>query len=101
MTAAPKFNLDAIRSELIRQEETIIFALIERGIFSGLLLPALLYSKNLYLILAQFKQNLAIYKPGLYEKFQCSFLEYFLGEVERVHSATRLYHYGNNFAIVH
>ncbi|KAG9290471.1 hypothetical protein G9A89_002446 [Geosiphon pyriformis] len=68
-------SLEKLRDTLIRLEDTIIFALIER---------------------AQFAHNEAIYKPGIYkykgsDDFNGSFLEFFLGEVERVHAKVRRY----------
>jgi chorismate mutase len=66
-----KINLETLRSDLIRLEETIIFGLIERS---------------------QFKQNPAIYQPGgISEKFEESFLDFFLCETEKVHSRMRRY----------
>ncbi|KAK4530123.1 hypothetical protein CCYA_CCYA03G0980 [Cyanidiococcus yangmingshanensis] len=69
-----KFDLEQLRTKLIRQEETIIFALIER---------------------AQFKRNVVIYEkegplfriPG----FSGSFLDYLLLETERLHARVRRY----------
>lgn len=69
-------SLDSIRASLIRQEETIIFALIER---------------------AQFRQNKVVYKPGASELDSIgknsdeSFLEYMLTETEKLHSGLRRY----------
>jgi chorismate mutase len=79
-------SLDSIRSSLIRQEETIIFALIER---------------------AQFRQNLIVYRKGGFgnlgipvgstpvtdndEEFQLSFLEYMLVGTEALHCGVRRY----------
>jgi chorismate mutase len=66
-----KLSLDAMREDLIRMEETIIFSLIER---------------------AQFKRNDAIYQPrAVTDKFDETFLDYFLIETERVHSRMRRY----------
>ena len=74
------FSLDSIRSTLIRQEETIIFALIER---------------------AQYRANRAIYEAGSPsgnggalkgpdgEAF--SFLQWMLLETERLHAKVRRY----------
>ncbi|KAF4677272.1 chorismate mutase aro7 [Perkinsus chesapeaki] len=62
-------KLSDLRSDLIRQEETIIFALIER---------------------AQFKQNLSNY--SLCNQIgTCSKLDYFLTETEKLHSRFRRY----------
>lgn len=66
-----KLSLEAMREDLIRMEETIIFSLIER---------------------AQFKTNDAIYHPrAVTDKFDETFLDYFLIETERVHSRMRRY----------
>jgi hypothetical protein len=70
-------SLDKLRSALIRQEETIIFALIER---------------------AQFAANNIIYKSNPGEEFAVadgtepikgSFMEYFLLETDKVHARVR------------
>lgn len=75
-------SLDSIRSTLIRQEETIIFALIER---------------------AQYRHNPVVYQetkddkclvnpPGSLSKDEClSFLEYMLIGTEALHYAVRRY----------
>ncbi len=65
-------ELENMRNYLIRLEETIIFALIER---------------------AQFAQNRAIYDPGgiPLEGFNKSFLDYFLHETEIIHARVRRY----------
>ncbi len=69
-------SLDSIRASLIRQEETIIFALIER---------------------AQYRQNKVVYEPGASDLDSSvngddeSFLEYMLTETEKVHSGLRRY----------
>ncbi|KAG0059091.1 chorismate mutase aro7, partial [Linnemannia elongata] len=60
-------SLAKLRDVLIRLEDTIIFALIER---------------------AQFALNDCTYQPGVYKYdngSQGSFLEYFLHEMEKVH----------------
>mmetsp|Transcript_21045 Transcript_21045/g.34729 ORF Transcript_21045/g.34729 Transcript_21045/m.34729 type:complete len:380 (+) Transcript_21045:112-1251(+) len=71
ITTRDLLSLDYIRSTLIRQEETIIFALIER---------------------AQFRQNRKVYEkggvPGLGDT---SFLEFMLSGTEKLHSAVRRY----------
>ena len=73
---ADVLSLDSIRASLIRQEETIIFALIER---------------------AQYRQNKAVYEPGAsgldssVNADDESFLEYMLTETEKVHSGLRRY----------
>ena len=75
------FSLDSVRGSLIRQEETIIFALIER---------------------VQFAANAAIYDRGgtafdaerLHPKLSgrdISFLEMMLFETEQVHARARRY----------
>ncbi|CAG8626589.1 4394_t:CDS:2 [Paraglomus brasilianum] len=68
-------SLDKLRNVLIRLEDTIIFALIERS---------------------QFAHNDIIYKPGAYkyrgsDELSTSFLEYFLWEIEKVHAKARRY----------
>uniref|UniRef100_A0A0G4FZ06 chorismate mutase n=1 Tax=Chromera velia CCMP2878 TaxID=1169474 RepID=A0A0G4FZ06_9ALVE len=66
-----KLDLSHIRNDLIRLEETIIFALIER---------------------AQFGLNLKVYEPGaLTDRFPCPMLDYFLLESEKVHARMRRY----------
>ncbi|KAF4717425.1 chorismate mutase aro7, partial [Perkinsus olseni] len=62
-------QLADLRSDLIRQEETVIFALIER---------------------AQYKQNLSNY-ARCNEIGTCSKLDYFLTETEKLHSRFRRY----------
>ncbi|KAF9544452.1 chorismate mutase aro7 [Mortierella hygrophila] len=66
-------SLARLRDVLIRLEDTIIFALIER---------------------AQFALNDCTYQPGVYKYdngSQGSFLEYFLHEMEKVHARVRRY----------
>ncbi|KAJ0410438.1 hypothetical protein P43SY_002770 [Pythium insidiosum] len=76
-------RLDDFRNVLIRQEETIIFALIER---------------------AQFARNQAVYVPrdeagsvafgglkGKYDAFKGSFLDFMFSETEKLHALTRRY----------
>lgn len=83
ITTRDLLSLDHIRSTLIRQEETIIFALIER---------------------AQFRQNDIVYKvggvPGLgvppgsssgEEEDEFSFLDFMLSGTEALHSLVRRY----------
>jgi chorismate mutase len=67
-----ELSLQNLRSNLIRQEETIIFSMIERS---------------------QFKQNINIYIKGFIQipDFPGSFLDYFLAETEKVHSRVRRY----------
>jgi chorismate mutase len=64
--------LNTIRSHLIRQEETIIFALIER---------------------AQWQKNARVYQPdaGLIPGERLSFFDYFLRETECLHACVRRY----------
>ena len=73
------FNLDSIRSTLVRQEETIIFALIER---------------------AQYRRNRVIYDAKELDGgagalsvngVPLSFLEFMLLETEKLHSKVRRY----------
>jgi chorismate mutase len=68
----PPLPLDDLRGSLIRQEETIIFALIER---------------------AQFKLNPVVYQPGAFQlgDFAGSFSDYLLFETEKVHARVRRY----------
>ena len=76
MAAESKLELSSIRAALIRQEDTIIFALIER---------------------AQFKANAACYEAGrapytqLSGSAERSFLDHMLLETERVHGRVRRY----------
>lgn len=65
-------RLGDLRERLIRQEETIIFALIER---------------------AQFKLNAPIYTPGAFELpgFDGTFSQYLLYELEKVYAKVRRY----------
>ncbi|KAJ8325565.1 hypothetical protein BDV3_001192 [Batrachochytrium dendrobatidis] len=65
-------NLDKIRRELIRLEDSIIFGLVER---------------------AQFASNNIIYTPNAFEfqDFNGSFLDYFLHNIECVHAKVRRY----------
>ncbi|KAF9941663.1 chorismate mutase aro7 [Modicella reniformis] len=66
-------SLAKLRDVLIRLEDTIIFALIER---------------------AQFAHNECTYQPGVYEYddgYKGSFLEYLLLEMETVHARVRRY----------
>ncbi len=65
-------NLDSLREQLIRQEETIIFAMIER---------------------AQFKQNQAVYQNGSIQitDHSGSFLDYLLQKTEAIHATVRRY----------
>ena len=65
-------ELENIRSVLIRQEETIIFALVER---------------------AQFNQNQITYQPGgiTIPDFNGSFVDYLLYGTEALHATVRRY----------
>ena len=65
-----ELKIDNIRSNLIRQEETIIFALIER---------------------AQYAKNNVIYEHNgvRIPKYDGRFLMYLLGETEKIHSRIR------------
>jgi chorismate mutase len=65
-------RLEDLRGKLIRQEETIIFALIER---------------------AQFKRNLAIYQPGVIPlpEYEGDFSDYLLHQTEIMHAQVRRY----------
>jgi len=79
-TTADVMSLDSIRSTLIRQEDSTIFALIER---------------------AQFRRNEAIYAKGILQLDpsipdypflnSLSFLEYLLLETEKLHGKVRRY----------
>jgi chorismate mutase len=69
------FSLDSVRSTLIRQEETIIFALIER---------------------AQYRRNNAIYDTHFHNLTNAynspiSFLEWMFIETEKLHAKVRRY----------
>jgi chorismate mutase len=72
LTVSALLQLDNVRNVLIRLEETIIFALIER---------------------AQFRRNAIIYQPGAFgpELEGLSLLAYCLRETERVHARMRRY----------
>jgi chorismate mutase len=67
-----ELKLESIRSNLIRQEETIIFSMIER---------------------AQFRQNLLIYKPGgiSIPGYSGNFMSFLLFETEHIHARVRRY----------
>ncbi|CAO3667182.1 unnamed protein product [Umbelopsis vinacea] len=73
-TGTEAFSLDKLRDTLIRLEDTIIFALIERAQFS---LNEIIYHKNAL----QFNGATG----------DRSFLEYFLWETEKVHAKVRRY----------
>ncbi|KAJ3215743.1 chorismate mutase aro7 [Dinochytrium kinnereticum] len=70
--AGDSLSLNRIREELIKMEDTIIFALIER---------------------AEFAHNPSIYDPTVseFEHFKGSFLDFFLHEIESVHAKVRRY----------
>jgi chorismate mutase len=70
MNFSSGISLEKLREELIRCEDLLIFTLIER---------------------AQFKQNLETYVNNYFTEINCSFLDYFLHEVEIVHSKVRRY----------
>lgn len=72
LTVHPLLDLQNIRAVLVRLEETIIFALVER---------------------AQFKINARVYQPGgiVIPNFQGSFLDYLLLGTERLHATVRRY----------
>ena len=73
LTTSEVLSLDSIRASLIRQEETIIFALIER---------------------AQFRQNLKVYQPGALlgqGNEDESFLQYMMTGTEALHATVRRY----------
>ncbi|KAI8804462.1 chorismate mutase [Cladochytrium replicatum] len=65
-------SLDIIRNELVRLEDSIVFALIER---------------------AQFSHNKCIYTKNHFnfENFDGSFLDYFLFDIEKAHAKVRRY----------
>lgn len=67
-----QLRLDNIREVLIRQEETIIFSLIERALYH---------------------QNLKVYQPGALDLngFDGSYCDYFLYETEAHHARFRRY----------
>ncbi|MCX7847112.1 MAG: chorismate mutase [bacterium] len=72
MSTHPLLDLQNIRAVLVRLEETIIFALVER---------------------AQFKINAPVYQPGgiPIPHFSGSFLDYLLHGTERLHATVRRY----------
>jgi chorismate mutase len=77
------FSLDGVRDSLIRQEETIIFALIERAQYAH---NAQTYERDAYASLA--KQE--VIHPKLKGR-SVSFLEAMLFETEQVHARARRY----------
>ncbi|OVE77234.1 chorismate mutase [bacterium F16] len=72
MTSANHLSLETLRQTLIRQEETLIFAFIER---------------------AQFKQNQPCYTPGAMEALSGnqSMLDFFMLKTEELHALSRRY----------
>ncbi len=74
--------LDDYRNILIRQEETIIFALIERAQF--------VRNDAIYCKRADAKPELRGYK-GKYNSFEGSFMEFLLSETEKLHALNRRY----------
>ena len=77
------FSLDGVRDSLIRQEETIIFALIERAQYAR---NAEIYDRDAYAT--------DVNKDRLHPKLQgrkVSFLEAMLFETEQVHARARRY----------
>ncbi|RHY35344.1 hypothetical protein DYB32_000217 [Aphanomyces invadans] len=82
MATPKKVLLDDYRNVLIRQEETIIFALIERAQFPR---NTAIYRKR-----ADAAESLLSFK-GKYHSFEGSFLEFMLSETERLHALNRRY----------
>jgi len=77
------FSLDGVRDSLIRQEETIIFALIERAQYAR---NAEIYDRDAY--------STSLNEDRLHPKLQgrkVSFLEAMLFETEQVHARARRY----------
>ncbi|OQS03709.1 chorismate mutase [Thraustotheca clavata] len=74
--------LDDYRNDLIRQEETIIFALIERAQFAR---NAAIYRKR-----SETTPSLREFK-GKYSSFQGSFLDFLLSGTEKLHALNRRY----------
>jgi len=68
--AGGRLLLSDLRERLIRQEETIIFALIER---------------------AQFNQNLMIYQSDAFFDLKGTFLDYLLRKIESTYATVRRY----------
>jgi chorismate mutase len=75
LKTADVFSLESIRSTLIRQEETIIFALIERAQYRA---NHVIYDKNTFTFKSSSGEPL-------------SFLEWMLIETEKLHSKVRRY----------
>ncbi|KAI3641114.1 hypothetical protein MIR68_000844 [Amoeboaphelidium protococcarum] len=74
-----ELNLDELRKILVRLEDTIIFALIERAQFA--------HNRCIYESAHENFKNL----PKIYENFQPCFLQYLLYELECVHAKVRRY----------
>lgn len=70
--SAERFNLDSVRESLIRQEDTIVFSLIER---------------------AKFPRNLKVYDESSREipGFSGSLLQFFVEEAEILQSKVRFF----------
>ncbi len=80
-------SLDSIRSSLIRQEETIIFALIERAQYSA---NAIIYKSNGLLHTGVHDLPAGAF-PGGKRSEGLSFLDYMLMGTEVLHSSVRRY----------
>lgn len=80
VTTSQIFSLDSIRSTLIRQEETIIFSLIERAQYRK---NAIIYDENSSMSLVKHTDD------GTAK--QLSFLQWMLIETENLHSKVRRY----------
>ncbi|KDO30094.1 hypothetical protein SPRG_05285 [Saprolegnia parasitica CBS 223.65] len=82
MTTTTRVLLDDYRNVLIRQEETIIFALIERAQFAR--------NDAIYRQRAEATPSLREFK-GKYNSFQGSFLDFLLSGTEKLHALNRRY----------
>ncbi|OQR83915.1 chorismate mutase [Achlya hypogyna] len=82
MTTPTRVLLDDYRNVLIRQEETIIFALIERAQFAR--------NDAIYRKRAEATPSLREFK-GKYNNFQGSFLDFLLSGTEKLHALNRRY----------
>ncbi|KAF4317735.1 hypothetical protein BBO99_00007815 [Phytophthora kernoviae] len=76
-------KLDDFRNVLIRQEETIIFALIERAQFPG--------NPEVYVSMKESKSAAFGGLKGKYTTFNGSLLDFMLLETEKLHALTRRY----------
>ncbi|KAL4105640.1 hypothetical protein PRIC1_003700 [Phytophthora ramorum] len=76
-------KLDDFRNVLIRQEETIIFALIERAQFPG--------NPEVYVNMKESKSAAFGGLKGKYTTFDGSLLDFMLLETEKLHALTRRY----------